>query len=94
MITKGKLNKLSDTQLSKLTTMCKELLETRASIGALRQQALELIAESGLTVRDLLKAKPARKVKAKYVHRTDTKLTWSGRGRTPKWIKKHGVKVA
>jgi len=34
-----------------------------------------------------------KKVAAKWYHKEDKKLTWSGRGRTPLWIKSHGIAI-
>ncbi|KVN34404.1 H-NS histone [Burkholderia pyrrocinia] len=50
------------------------------------RRVLELLAESGVDVREM--AKPqirGRKVSPKYWN-PQTGATWSGRGRTPKWL--------
>lgn len=50
------------------------------------QRVLELLAESGVDVREMAKSPlRGRKVSPKYWNpRTGT--TWSGRGRVPKWL--------
>ena len=48
--------------------------------------------ELGVSLEAILGGKPARAVSsavAKYRHPENFELTWSGRGRTPKWIADH-----
>ncbi|KWA80360.1 H-NS histone [Burkholderia ubonensis] len=50
------------------------------------RRVLELLAESGVDVREMAKSPPrGRKVSPKYWN-PHTGATWSGRGRVPKWL--------
>lgn len=45
------------------------------------------VREFGFNLNDLTGAKPARgKVAAKYANPADPALTWTGRGRKPRWV--------
>lgn len=57
-----------------------ELLELRAKVD-------ELIDNSPFTLEEILEAKAMRKpVLPKYMMTNDPELTWTGRGRKPRWI--------
>ncbi len=46
--------------------------------------------EYGFNLADLTNGKPARaKVAPKYANPADPSLTWTGRGRKPRWIQEH-----
>ena len=80
----------------------KQLLDLEAKIGsamakrkqeeklALKRKMAELAASSGFELSELVGAKGgARKgstVPPKYRHPSDSSLTWSGRGRQPRWL--------
>lgn len=70
------------------TYEARKLAEARA---ALEEKAREL----GVSLEAVLGGKPARTASSavpKYRHPENASLTWSGRGRTPKWIADHEVK--
>lgn len=57
-----------------------ELLELRAKVD-------ELLDNSPFTLEEVLEAKAIRKpVLPKYMMTNDPELTWTGRGRKPRWI--------
>ena len=87
------LNKLS---LSELKQLQKEVQQAIEGFADRRQQdaiaALEARAqELGFKLADLVGMKKARKssgpVKPKYRHPENPHVTWSGRGRQPRWFK-------
>jgi DNA-binding protein H-NS len=88
------LNALSVAELNKLLVeIPKEILRREKGEKARIRKELEaLAAKNGYSLDDLLadsgeKAKRAGKpVAAKYRHPKDLALTWSGRGRQPKWV--------
>ena len=46
--------------------------------------------EFGFNLADLTAGKPARaKVAPKYAHPGDSSLTWTGRGRKPRWVQEY-----
>jgi DNA-binding protein H-NS len=70
------------------TFEARKMAEARAALEA---KAREL----GVTLEAVMGVKPARAVSsaaAKYRHPENPSLTWSGRGRTPKWIADHEAK--
>ena len=67
------------------TFEARKLAEARA---ALEEKAREL----GVSLEAILGGKPSRVTSSaapKYRHPENASLTWSGRGRTPKWIADH-----
>lgn len=68
----------------------REAKEKNALLGKVRK----MVAEHGFSLEDLLKketkenkeSRTRSPVKVKYRHPKDANLTWTGRGRTPKWI--------
>ena len=89
------------TDLAEIHSQIEKVLTFRKALG-------EFLADNDASVEDLnlgVKSKRGRKPKAapavgspgkvapKWHHKEDSALTWSGRGRTPKWIKKFGVKI-
>ena len=91
-MTKPDLSGLSVKQLEEL------IQDAQAALAAKREQKVATLAEefrkkaeaAGLDVKDVLANLTAKKkrppVKPKYRHPSDAKLTWSGRGRTPRWM--------
>jgi DNA-binding protein H-NS len=86
------LNALS---LDQLKILKKDIDKAISSFEARRiadaRQALEAkAAELGVSLAEVLGGKPFKGAKAavaaKYAHPENPSLTWSGRGRTPKWI--------
>lgn len=59
---------------------------------ALRNELVHLAQSRGFSVDELFsdkikqKGAPGRKVSVKYRHPLDASLSWSGRGRKPKWV--------
>jgi DNA-binding protein H-NS len=86
-----KLDKMSLTDLKAFQA---EVTKTIAGFdGRRRAEALAAIVATakahGFTLADLLGVKPARKraaVAPKYAHPENRSVTWSGRGRRPKWV--------
>lgn len=62
--------------------------------NALLVQVKKMVADHGFSLEDLLskdgveakERKTRAPVKVKYRHPNDASLTWTGRGRTPKWV--------
>lgn len=89
---------LSKLSLSELHTLNSELTEAIKSrqyldISKAREQILHIAQSAGLSVRDILSDKVAKRpqtapVAAKHRNPDDASQTWSGRGRQPLWIKK------
>lgn len=76
---------LKDVEKAMKTFEARKLAEARA---ALEEKAREL----GVSLEAVLGGKPARAASSaapKYRHPENASLTWSGRGRTPKWIADH-----
>ena len=93
---KIELSKMSDSELQALRKDIDREMEKSAERN--RKEALAAIEakakEMGFTLQDLTgsgskKAKKAKKAPApaKYRHPENSELTWSGRGRQPRWIK-------
>ncbi|PRP68484.1 hypothetical protein BUE93_22035 [Chromobacterium amazonense] len=82
------LNDLKAQIEQRLFAMAKE--EKRNAI----QKVMEIARQYGLKDTDLLEAaekldkasKPRTKVEPRYAHPHDASLTWTGRGRAPKWV--------
>jgi len=58
---------------------------------ALKQKMEKMASESGFDIGDLFGGKQIRKrtpVAIKYRHPRDKTLTWTGRGRMPRWLAK------
>lgn len=90
MATKIDLDKLSLEELKELEKETKKAVagfEARKRVVALA--AIEAVAaEHGYKLADLISGKaPKAAAPAKYRHPENPSLTWSGRGRQPKWIK-------
>lgn len=91
---------MKDAQLDKMSV--KDLRELRSRIDAaivarqvkekaeLRQKMAEMAEEAGLSLDDVLGGRRAGKgkgsVAVKYRHPENSTLTWTGRGRRPKWL--------
>jgi DNA-binding protein H-NS len=61
----------------------------------LRQKMAALAAEAGFSLGELIGARKGRRgpVAIKYQHPEDPSLTWTGRGRRPKWLMKAGSNI-
>jgi DNA-binding protein H-NS len=91
---------MKDNQLDKLSV--KELRELKARIDAaitqrqakdraeLKQKMMELAEEAGLSLDDIIGGRRGTRgkgtVAVKYRHPDDSSLTWTGRGRRPRWL--------
>ena len=68
----------------------------REQISAVYQQIIDIVKSNGLTVEELIefsqkKSKKSasshkRQVAAKYRHPDNASLTWTGRGKQPRWV--------
>jgi DNA-binding protein H-NS len=86
-----KIDKLSLAELKALQSDVAKAIESFESRR--KAEALEAIAATakaqGFTLAELLGSKPPRKrtpVAPKYAHPENMSITWSGRGRKPKWV--------
>lgn len=86
---------LSSLSLSELKALPEQLeAEIARRQGEEKSKLLEelekLAAQKGFSLQDLagnsLKKSPRTKVAAKYRNPVDQSLTWTGRGRQPKWV--------
>ena len=64
----------------------------RKEVAALKSKIADMAAKSGLALDDVLVApkaarKPRKPNKTRHVNPNNTKQTWSGMGRPPKWFK-------
>lgn len=93
-ILKINLNELNTSDLEKVIIEARNIADAANNMVNARNKITDMIEKSGFTIEQILKAKsPTKKVAPKFVHKDNKNLTWSGRGRTPKWVKKFGVKV-
>ena len=81
------LEKLTVTELREHIAMAKRLLAEREQNAKsdLKKQLLILAKEAGFSFDDLV-GHGTRSAKVKFQHPNDPSLTWSGRGRRPKWL--------
>jgi DNA-binding protein H-NS len=92
-VAKPDLSTLSVKELEELRAELDQAIEVQRATEAKRiGDEIKAKAEAaGLDVKDVLaalgKTKKRSSVKAKYQHPTNMKLTWSGRGKKPKWLK-------
>lgn len=89
---------MKESQLEKMSI--KELKELRNKIDKvmrskhdkeradLRNRVKQLAENAGFSISDLFGGKGGKRgpVSAKFAHPDDPSLTWSGRGRMPKWL--------
>jgi len=86
------LSTLTVAQLRELQQKIPQELKKRESKekGAVLGKLKALAQAHGYSLEQLLEkeavAKAQRTVKVKYRHPQDASLTWTGRGRTPKWV--------
>jgi DNA-binding protein H-NS len=88
------IDRLSLEQLLELDQEVDALLAERRAdaLKDLRQKCEELAAESGFELSEIIgvrRGRPSKKtskVARKYMHPKDASLTWTGRGRQPKWL--------
>lgn len=92
---------IRDTQLAKMSL--KELVSLQARVSkaiaakqerekiALKEKIAKMAEDSGFEIGELFGGKQTRKrapVAIKYRHPRDKSLTWTGRGRMPRWLAK------
>lgn len=88
------IGRLNLEQLLELEQEIDALLAQRRAdtLAELRQKFEEMAAESGFDLSEIVggrRGRPAKKtskVAPKYRHPKDASLTWTGRGRQPKWL--------
>lgn len=86
------IKNLSHAQLTKLISEAEGRLDSLNKAHEVRAKVEALIKEAGLTIQDCFPEfdKAGGKVKSsvapKYKHPENAGLTWSGRGRKPKWF--------
>ena len=72
-------------RLQRNVTKAIETYDQRAKAKALAE--LDAVAsQHGFKLQELIGAKPGRTAAPKYRHPENAELTWSGRGRQPRWI--------
>lgn len=72
-------------QLQRDVTKAIETYEQRTKAKALADLD-EVASRHGFKLQELIGAKLSRPVEPKYRHPENPQLTWSGRGRQPRWI--------
>jgi DNA-binding protein H-NS len=89
------LTDINAMNLDQLKQLKKDLEKVISSFEARRlaeaRKALEAkAAELGMSLAEIMGGKPSKAAKAavaaKYAHPENASMTWSGRGRAPKWI--------
>lgn len=86
------LTKFSLPELKQLLAQIPKEIERRQKEekAKLRKELEAKAAELGFTLEELIAGNSAKKERApvavKYRHPSETGLTWSGRGRQPKWL--------
>lgn len=65
-----------------------ELAKNRQALAMFSGDELQEFGDNVVSL-----AKHKSKVAPKWRHKRDPNLTWSGRGRKPKWIDTHGKKI-
>lgn len=88
------VDKLSYDELIDLKNRVEMALENKksGSVEELRSQFGELAASAGLSLEDVMgratsgRGSKRRKVPVKYINSKDRSQTWTGRGRTPRWL--------
>lgn len=88
------LDKMSLKELQAIANDAKKTIEAKRKDGIkeLRKKILEEIKENGLEPGDVfscLKPTPRAAVSPKYANPDDSDMTWTGRGRKPKWVEAH-----
>ena len=89
-----KIDRLTLEQLLELEGRVDALLAERRAdaLRELRQKFEEMAAEVGFELSEIIggrRGRPTRKtskIAPKYRHHKDLSLTWTGRGRQPKWL--------
>lgn len=88
------LSQFSIPQLRDLQVQVAEQIASRQADDKerVRQQILELAASVGMSVEQVMNikvSKQKRPAAVRYQHPEDRSKQWSGRGRSPKWVKEH-----
>lgn len=99
------LSRMTNEELNELSVKCLELIDARnrlekmldgsnLTMDDLKNLRIGMNKASNTTKKkNKVGAPKGVKVAPKWRHKEDSALTWSGRGLTPKWVKKYGVKV-
>jgi DNA-binding protein H-NS len=88
------LSQFSIPQLRDLQLQVAEQIASRQADEKerVRQQILELAASVGMSVEQVMNikvSKQKRPAAVRYQHPEDSSKQWTGRGRSPKWVKEH-----
>ena len=92
---KSDLKKLSVAKLLEVQEWVEEAIAEKQveEKAALKAKMAEMAAEAGLSLSDIVgggRGGKRGKVPVKYRHPKDPNLTWTGRGRRPKWVVEAG----
>lgn len=89
----NQLDRMSVKELRDLKVRIDQAIQSRQSKdrAELRQKMIALADEAGLTIEDVMGSgrkggKGKGSVAVKYRHPDDSSMTWTGRGRRPKWL--------
>jgi len=83
------LNPLSLSELEQLSHNVQKEIERRKK-QEIKQVAADikaLVAQSGMTLEEVLNIKPKQKSPAKYRNPDNPEETWAGRGKRPGWLR-------
>lgn len=97
----SQLEKMSIKELKELRTRVEKTISSKhdQERSGLRERFKELAEEAGFALSDIVGTARGRgkaSAAAKFVHPDNPSMTWSGRGRMPKWLSekvKSGVSV-
>lgn len=99
----SQLDKMSIKELKELRSKVDKLIQSKhdQERSGLRERFKEMAEEAGFSLADIVGIARGGKgrggsVAAKFVHPDNPQLTWSGRGRMPKWLSekvKSGISV-
>lgn len=83
------LLKHTNEQLRQIINNCNNIIGARTKLDIfVKKNKIDINELFGKSV-----TKTTKKVAPKWRHKIDNSQTWTGRGRTPKWIKKFGEKI-
>lgn len=97
----SQLDKMNIKELKELRTRIDKLIQSKhdQERSGLREKFKEMAEEAGFNLTDIVGTARGRgksSAAAKFVHPDNPSMTWSGRGRMPKWLSekvKSGVDV-
>lgn len=97
MIKPDMLDALSDEDVQAVRALCDKVLKNRdddrkaKALDDVREYARVTLAAAGLSLKDLVKAKPVKGPQYKgghsYQHPTNKALVWNARGQKPSWLR-------